>query len=124
MITDLLQAYLSNMEDHPDFVGITPLTVHSANSLGDTPLHVAVRRGDFGIVCDMLEAGAEIDKRGEEGFTPLHYAIMYDSVAMVRLLLDRGARVETVSGWGETPLESATRRGIAEIITAIQARAA
>ncbi|MDB6175349.1 MAG: ankyrin repeat and protein kinase protein 1-like [Chthoniobacteraceae bacterium] len=125
MNADRLQEYLLEMEDHPSFGYLTPpITVRSENGCGDTPLHVAVRRGDFEIVCDMLEAGADIDKSGEESFTPLHYAIMFDDVAMVRLLLDRGARIETMSGWGETPLESATRRGIAEIITAIQARVA
>jgi ankyrin repeat protein len=125
MNNDRLRDYLLEMEDHPDFGGLTtPLTVHSANILGDTPLHVAVRRGDAKIVSDMLDAGADINKLGEEDFTPLHYANMYDDADMVRLLLERGANVRTINGWGETPLYTATRRGISEIINAIQAQLA
>jgi ankyrin repeat protein len=125
MNTDRLRDYLSEIEDHPDFGGLPPpLTVHSANVSGDTPLHVAVRRGDAEIVSDMLEAGADINKAGEDKFTPLHYAIMWDDYAMVCLLFNNGACLETVNSWGESPLFTATRRGNLEIINAIQARMA
>lgn len=110
------------MKGHPDFSGMESWTVRSVNTLGDTPLHIAVRRGDAEIVPAMLDAGADINAKGDEGFTPLHYAVMYDDVRIVRLLLDRGADVETMSSWGESPLDSASRRRIAAVVDAIQAR--
>lgn len=43
---------------------------------GETPLHIVAIWGDVDSARVLLDAGAEIDVRGEEDCTPLHEAIM------------------------------------------------
>ena len=40
----------------------------------NTPLHAARERGYTGVVIQLIEAGADIDKKNEEEQTPLHVA--------------------------------------------------
>jgi len=76
--------------DIPSF-GDAPLTVHTTDSFGGTPLHVAAIWGRIDIAEALLGGGAEIDRRGEHGFTPLHEAISQGHEEMVSFLLSRGA---------------------------------
>lgn len=61
------------------------------DSNGDTPLHTAVRQGNFSTVRVLLEAGAYIDMQNNDGLTPLAVAIKEyngkNQAALVRLLL-------------------------------------
>jgi ankyrin repeat protein len=58
---------------------------------GETPLHIVAIWGDVDSALALLEAGAEVDIRGEEDCTPLHEAIMQGHAEVARLLLSRGA---------------------------------
>jgi len=58
---------------------------------GDTPLHVAVRSGDSAMIRFLLDKGADVNARDEDGRTVLH---MTDDPKTVRLLLDRGANLD------------------------------
>ena len=58
---------------------------------GDTPLHIVAGWGDVDAARILLDAGAEIDARGEEDCTPLHEAIIQGHVEIVALLISRGA---------------------------------
>ena len=60
-------------------------------SFGDTPLHIMAMWGDTEAIQILLEEGAELEARGEDGFTPLHCAVEQDKIDAVRLLLDVGA---------------------------------
>ena len=104
-----LREYFAEIEEcHPGFGGIHPVTIRSANILGDTPLQVAVRRGDILIVGDMIDTGADINARGEYGYTPLHYAVSFGHTEIARLLLSRGASSSIRNDDGRTALDIAT----------------
>ncbi|HEV2351342.1 MAG TPA: ankyrin repeat domain-containing protein [Terriglobia bacterium] len=69
---------------------------------GGTPLHVAARKADQGMVEWLLERGAKVNKRDICGLTPLDRAALavdprYEGTppfpAVAKLLLDRGAEV-------------------------------
>ena len=45
------------------------------------------------VVKVLLEAGADVDKAGEDGVTPLMLAVAGDHEAVVKVLLDAGADV-------------------------------
>lgn len=101
------------------------------NRDGRTPLSIAVQFGYFqfhgplpgihnseffvrhySIVQLLIEAGAEIDTRDEDGQTPLLIVcrwFVFDETA--KLLLDNGATVNCQNVWGETPLFWATKYG-------------
>lgn len=82
-------------------------------------------RKDVGeILVLLLDAGADIQQVGVNGFTPLHYAAAYQTPDLVQLLLERGAdpNVRTDIDDYTTPLEEAVaqgRREAAEILTPV-----
>src|SRR6266568_889899 len=58
---------------------------------GETPLHIVAIWGDVDSARVLLDAGAEIDAKGEEECTPLHEAIIQGHVETARFLVLRGA---------------------------------
>ncbi len=66
---------------------------------GDTPLHIAVRQGNFSTARVLLEAGAYIDEVNNAGLTPLAVAVKEytgkNQASFVRLLLTSAANTKT-----------------------------
>ncbi len=63
--------------------------VEATNKAGQTALHYAVLNGEAEIVHLLLERGANVNARDNDGIVPLHYAI--EDVGLSRLLLLKGA---------------------------------
>lgn len=85
-----------------------------------TPLISAVSLGKTTMVKALLEMGANVNAKVEEGATALHAAVMEygsgeileESAALVRLLLDAGAEVDSFAGsFRGTPLAVASYVG-------------
>ncbi|MCC6220461.1 MAG: ankyrin repeat domain-containing protein [Deltaproteobacteria bacterium] len=74
----------------------------------DTPLHIAARRGVEHVRL-ILDAGADVNSRGDMGMTALHAAVDYTNDSMVALLVSRGA-VLLEDEFGRTPLSEADER--------------
>jgi len=112
-----LKNFLDELRDLPYFVGLGDRVVGIASCglLGTTPLHIAAIRGDIRIIALLLDAGAEIDARGEYGHTPLNNAVGLGHVEAVRLLLSRGADANIPNDWGQTPKQSAKMGGNPEM---------
>lgn len=55
----------------------------------------------------LVEAGAMVDWKNEEGATPLHMAVAWNDEKLVRLMLEKGASVDAKDANGETPLHKA-----------------
>jgi ankyrin repeat protein len=92
-----------------DFADCRPLTVNSVGASGETPLHVAISRGDLPAAEVLLQNGANVDGSGDNTETPLHVAIRQRNVAAVELLLRHGARLDSRSEFDRTPPEEAAR---------------
>ena len=56
------------------------------------PLHNASIMGDTAEVKRLLDAGADVNAKSEDGFTPLHYASMEGRGEVVKLLLAAGGK--------------------------------
>src|SRR5947209_8868630 len=95
----------------PSFEHIAPLSPHSRTAVGETPLHVAAIRGDTSAIAALLDAGADIDSRGEHGYTPLHEAAEQGHAAAVELLLSRGASATIIDDFGATAEQAAEKIG-------------
>ena len=93
-----------------------PIDVNEVGYDKDRPLHVAAVWGDVEAIEMLVEAGAEVDARGEFNFTPLRLAVGQGHVAAARRLLELGASPHVRGDWGETPAELARSYGIAEMI--------
>lgn len=72
-------------------------------------LHKAVEKGDFTTALHLIEKGADVDERNEEGKPPLLIASELGHVEVMRLLLDHDADVDRTGRKGDTPLYRAIK---------------
>lgn len=99
-------AILERVKQVPDFCYVKFESVHTANAVGDTALHVCSIWGDLDAIKALTDAGANINAHGENGFTPLHYAVEFNHFEVVEYLAASGANVFARTE-GDTPLQLA-----------------
>ena len=59
---------------------------------GEIALHVVAKWGYPNDVRTLVEAGSDVNKKGEDGNTPLHYAAMMGQFETVKALVELGAK--------------------------------
>jgi uncharacterized protein len=84
---------------------------------GVRPLHTAAFVRERGMAEILIDAGAEVDGRGEGGITALHSAAQHGDVEFARLLLDRGADPHARDNKGKRPADYAREAGFSELAT-------
>lgn len=82
-------------------------SVESKDWDDDRPIHVAAREG-IEYVRLLIDAGADVNAKGDLGYTALHFAVRNGDEAMVALLLSSGASVQA-DDWGDSPMDMAER---------------
>ena len=71
---------------------------------GACPLSTAALFGQVEAAQVLIEAGADINCRGDDGATPLHVAAFFCRTEIVKLLVDKGADRTIKNSYGSTPL--------------------
>jgi hypothetical protein len=82
--------------------------INAGDYEGDTAIYDASRGHTLdcpNIVRLLLEHGADVDVRQNEGLTPLHMASMKGALEVARVLLEHGADVQAEDNRGRTPLQ-------------------
>jgi ankyrin repeat protein len=93
------------LSDHPE-------QIEKKDSLGQTPLIVAVNHSKLEIAELLLANGANVNARDAQMHTPLILAMwVYNHDKMVRLLLAKGADVNLEDKWKMTALSYAAKQG-------------
>jgi ankyrin repeat protein len=72
--------------------GLPPNAVRDAR----TPLHAAAWKDFLDVARLLIEKGAEVDARDEDGGTPLHTAAEEGSLDVARLLIEHGANTDGI----------------------------
>jgi uncharacterized protein len=98
----------------------------TARAGGRTELHLAAVENELDKVRALIDSGADVNARDQDGFTPLHLAAQEYAVAIARLLVDSGAEVDAFNRYGNTPLFTAVfnSRGRGEVIELLRAAGA
>ena len=89
-----------------------------------TPMHLAARSNQAGIVGLLAGAGAPVDPPNEGGRTPLHLAAGYGHPETVQALLELDASVNQQDANGETPVHRAAFHQHLECIRVLLERGA
>ena len=97
------------------------IEVNAKNKEGDTPLHVAARKGQTEVVMALLNhTGIEVNATNEKGDTPLHVALWHKFREIILALLNhKGIDVNQTTSDEYTPLHLAARRGNLEVVKAL-----
>ena len=83
----------------------------------DMTLETSIRANDLAAATDLLRSGADVNRRGPEGFTPLMIASGLGQPQMVELLLTAGADVLAVEPrTGAVALHKAAQSGNTDVI--------
>ncbi|KAL2503184.1 Ankyrin-2 [Forsythia ovata] len=87
----------------------------TALRLGDS-LCVAARKGEVRMIHRLIESGASINGRDQNGWTALHRASFKGRIEAVRALIEKGIDVDAKDEDGYTALHCAVESGHAEVI--------
>ena len=96
-------------------------TAASRNAMKVTPLHSAAAGRHTAIVAALLNAGAPVNAKQQQGWTALHAAAQNGDQVMVDLLLKYGANPKARNDDGFTPEQLAHEKGHAEIAERLRA---
>lgn len=96
------------------------LRLQSLRVNGMTPLMHAVCDDSVDLVLTLLNDGADVNAKRNDGFTALALAAFFGRTRIVKLLLERGADVRVVTRFGTSPEMWAKARGFREIVDLLQ----
>lgn len=102
---------LARMQHVVEFSEAPLRDVNQRGLFGNTPLKVAIVWGDIEAVGLLLDAGADLDAKNEDGYTALHWTVLFDRHQIAELLIARGASREVRNDDELTPLEMAVEKG-------------
>ncbi|XP_025406363.1 rabankyrin-5 isoform X2 [Sipha flava] len=91
--------------------GFSIVNLNLRDSLGDSPLSLALKSDMQHIVPDLIAGGADIDMRNGEGLTLLHQAILKGDEKTALYLVKQGSNFDSKTQDDQTPLELATISG-------------
>ncbi|KAF9408689.1 hypothetical protein BGZ94_002223 [Podila epigama] len=84
-----------------------PRAIHLCNNKGWSPLTTAARFGSAGIVNILLQLGADLNHKDEEGSTAMHHAAAYGHLQTLSLLIEKGGSLSIKNNGGWTALDFA-----------------
>lgn len=84
------------------------IDINAMSSDGETPLMMAVFKGQTELALTLLEKGADVN---QPGWTPLHYAATAGNVQLIKVLLEKHAYIDAESPNKTTPLMMAAHYG-------------
>ncbi|KAL7303077.1 hypothetical protein TKK_0004292 [Trichogramma kaykai] len=93
---------------------------------GETPLGLAVlaESRDKEILRALIEAGADIEQRNDEGYTALHTSINSENSDYAIFLIENGADLNSPTSSGETPMQMSVHCRLADVVEALCRRGA
>lgn len=107
---------LARVQETVPFLGIDLLEINQRNMFNDTPLIQVMSWEDVEAATLLLENGADVAVRGEDGQTALHNAVLFGNAALVKLLLAHKAPTSSKNDDGQTPLGLAKLLGNEAIV--------
>lgn len=104
-----LQSAVEILDRNPNLVNKSVKREGYERDEGGTPLHFAVKKGKPEMIKLLIEKGADVNAKDEQGDTPLFAAVCSYSekikpLELMKILLDNGADIHARNNKGMTPL--------------------
>ncbi|KAI5790034.1 hypothetical protein FPQ18DRAFT_411062 [Pyronema domesticum] len=113
-IYEALVKKLDNFDVNRRIFGMTALILavkQGHYAVGKTPLFCAAEYGEEAVVRLLIEKGAQVDLKDQDGKTALLCAAQDGEKDVVRVLLEEGAQIDLEDKYGETALDYACANG-------------
>lgn len=91
--------------------GVELRDINSINLMEDTPLHTVCSWGGFECVKILIDAGSNVNAKGDNGCTPLFNAVIGGNQRVIELLVDSGAIASLRNDDGRSVFEYAKNIG-------------
>ena len=92
------------------------------SELGYTPLHYACRKGCKNAVDLLLDLGANINARDNEGNNCLHFAVLSNNTSLLKKLLVRGADKSIANERNQLPIDLARHNNYGKMVNILSAK--
>ncbi len=112
---------LDHLQDVVEFSNVELSTVNQTGMGKNTPLSIVAGWGDVSAARLLIDAGAELNTKVEDGDTALHRAVSNERKDMIQLLLAGGASTTEKNSDGLTPKELAQLFGYDSIVHLLDA---
>lgn len=112
---------LKRCSDTAAWVGVELQDINSVNLMDDTPLHTVCSWGDPESARILIDAGANVNAKGDIGAPPLFNAVIGGNPKVIELLVKSGARIGLRNDDGINALEYAQYSGASrEVIDTLE----
>ena len=107
----LFAAYFGHTDTVRYLVCLPEVDLNHQESTNCTALHIAVKRKHADVVEVLIDAGADIETKNDEGRSPLHVASISGELTTMKMLVEAGADVRATDAKRVTCLTLATYFG-------------
>jgi ankyrin repeat protein len=104
VLPDFMLQFFAELSAQPWF-SFGKVGVSSVDSVGNNTLDYAVSYGDLCVVKFLIDAGVDLNNRGEYGYTPLHTALELGRYEIACYFLLRGADGNLKNDDGLSPFD-------------------
>jgi len=114
----LLVGCATTQSPKPPTVKAPDISIHEAAKAGDIETvkqHIAAGT-DVNIVELLIDNGADVNGKTDEGRTPLHWAAYSGHKEIAELLIGEGAEMNAKERDGRTPLNFASKKSIKDLL--------
>lgn len=103
---------------------VAPLFALPAFASPESDLAAAAGNGDYALVKALVESGANLNMRDEEGYTALTWAAQHGYADVTTYLVQHGANLNPLDTGGYTPLMWAVQEGHYDVVQVLLAHGA
>ena len=86
------------------------------NVMGNTPLIIAAKKGYNDLITELLQKGADINKRNYDGYDAVMQAVQSDNIETLKLLLGYGPKFKSILEGGDTAFTIAAKNNNAKAL--------
>jgi len=107
-----------NLEQAEALLDVEP-TLVDTKADGKNPIFKALGEDQKYMLMLLIDNGADVNIKDEQGYTPLYYAAREGHTEIVKLLTVKGANVNAKDLMGETPLHAAAIEGHKDVVVSL-----